>query len=124
MRVLFFIAVGIFLWGCDSFTSPHQQFFEDPPDVQTSKIHQYPIDDQISLMILGMKQEPPQNGLVAEVAKKGKAVLPYLIRRLPTMNDQYDLGVLLYCLLEIDLRHYESLLSKIEYDVGPCSGIR
>lgn len=107
MRSIFFIVVGIIFGGCDSFTSPHQQFFEKPPNVQASEIHHYPLDEQISLMILGMQQEPPQNGLVAEVAKKGEVVLPPLLHRLPIVEDEQQLGAILYCLLEIDLRHYE-----------------
>lgn len=107
MRSVFFIVVGIFFGVCDSYTSPHQQFFEKPPDVQASEIHHYPLDEQISLMILGMQQEPPQNGLVAEVAKNGEVVLPTLLHRLPIVEDEHQLGAILYCLLEIDLRHYE-----------------
>lgn len=107
MRSIFFIVVGMFFGGCDSFTSPHQQFFEKPPDVQASEIHQYPLDEQISLMVLGMQQEPPQNGLVVEVAKMGDSVIPALLRRLPTVEGERQLGAILYCLLEIDLRHYE-----------------
>ncbi|MCA9468866.1 MAG: hypothetical protein KC643_25965 [Nitrospira sp.] len=126
MKVPIIIVLVIFSVGCDSGAFPDQQFFYNSPEEQAKMIHTYTFSEQIDLMVLGMQQEPPQNNLVTEVAKNGEAIIPKLFEHLPKAKDHHELGVILFCLLEIDIRHHEwkadsQYLSLLKKELGKMS---
>jgi hypothetical protein len=98
----------LFLVGCSDIPSEYKPFFRLPPDQQEKEIFNYSLDQQIDLVVLRMTViRPPGTYLGTLIARNGEKLVPLLLSRLSTVENEPQLGAILYCLLEIDLRHYE-----------------
>ena len=107
-KIITFFFAFAFLVCCERIPSEYQDFFNLGIGEQEKSIHNYPLDHQIDLMILGFEYLiPPSHFLAREVAKNGKIIIPLLMQRLRTIDSEHAKNAVLYALLEIDLRHYE-----------------
>ncbi len=94
--------------SCNEIPSQYESFFRLSPEKMEKAIFDYPLDQQIDLMVIGIAEShPPFLYLARLVAKNGEQIVPLLIQRLPTVKDEHQLGAILFCLLEINLEHFE-----------------
>lgn len=61
-----------------------RQFFDMPQERQKEEFRGYPIEKQVRVYICGMRHEPPQIMLAADIAAGGPDNIPYLLGRLKT----------------------------------------
>ena len=100
-----FVLVGFI--SCSDIPSEYKPFFRLSPGEMEKAIFDYSMEEQIDLMIIGGTIPHPPFIMYSEVAQNGKKILPLLFKRLSIVENQHQLDVVLACLLEIDLRHYE-----------------
>lgn len=104
----FFLSVSLLsLVGCNEIPSEHQEFFRSGPEKIENEIFNYPLDQQIELMIIGWTIPHPNLHLYFQVARNGEKVVPLLIQRLSDLKDLEALRVLAICLYEIDFRYFK-----------------
>jgi len=108
--IIVFFAFWVYVaWftGCSGVPSEYQEFFALPLDRHDEAIHRYPLEKQVEIYLIAMTViRPPEIGLVYDVARNGKTIVPLLIKRLATVETRDEMSALLYVLLEIDLRVY------------------
>ncbi len=93
--------------ACSDIPPEYKPFFRLSPREMEKAIFDYPLDQQIDLMIIGLTIPHPPFMMWPEVASNGEKILPLLFTRLTKVDDPHQLDVILACLLEVDLRHYE-----------------
>lgn len=91
--------------GCNPLPAECRDFFLNQPAEQArAKFRTYPVEKQLDLYLCGMKVHPPRIGFAQDVAAGGEAVVPYLLERLKSDDDEYDQNNIIMVLEELSAK--------------------
>jgi hypothetical protein len=84
----------------------YRELFHLPQDQQEERFAQFSLEKQVDIYTYAMYVEPPLTRYATYLAKNGKKVLPYLLRRLEAEKSDTAKAHLIYAFKEIHERHY------------------
>jgi hypothetical protein len=135
MRQVIALFCVLLLVGCisnESEITPSQfdrDFFRLTTNEQVRKFHEYDVETQYELVIVGNQiVHPPAIYLTEEFAKQGRAIVPFLRSRLMTAKREVTVRDIVAILAEMDrLRLYEvgndaSLMAVVEERTAAMRG--
>lgn len=114
------------LVGCNEIPEEHRDFFRLPPGQIEKAIFNYPLSEQIDLMLIGWTKPHPPLNLYFQVAENGESIVPLLIQRLATVEDMEALRVIAICLYLVDFLHFkwtsnQEYVEKLEMTLAEIS---